>query len=60
MEKDEQGKVSMTKVTLRPHAIFSSDKKPSLTQLEKMHHQAHEQCFIANSVKSQIVTEIIR
>ena len=35
MEKDEQGKISMTKVTLRPHAIFSSEKKPSLTQLEK-------------------------
>ncbi|MCJ8294900.1 MAG: hypothetical protein MJK15_10875 [Colwellia sp.] len=59
METDAQGKIVMTKVTLRPQAIFSRDKEPSLTQLEKMHHQAYEQCFIANSVKTQIVTEII-
>ncbi|PKG81918.1 peroxiredoxin [Colwellia sp. 75C3] len=59
MEKDEQGKMAMTKVTLRPHALFSSNKEPTLLQLEKMHHQAHEQCFIANSVKTEIVTEII-
>lgn len=58
MEKDSDGNISMTKVTLRPHVQFSGDKKPTMEQLEKMHHQAHEQCFIANSVKTQIVTEI--
>lgn len=59
MEKDNEGKISMTKVTLRPNVQFSGDKKPTMEQLEKMHHQAHEQCFIANSVKTEIVTEII-
>lgn len=59
MEKDSEGKIAMTKVTLRPHVKFSGDKKPSLEQLEKMHRQSHAQCFIANSVKTQIVTEII-
>jgi len=59
MEKDDDGKVSMTKVTLRPNVKFSSDKKPTIEQLEKMHHQSHDQCFIANSVKTEIVTEII-
>jgi len=59
MEQDDEGKISMTQVTLKPHAQFSGDKKPTLLQLEKMHHQAHEQCFIANSVKTKIVTEII-
>ncbi len=59
MGKDEQGKMAMIKVTLRPFVLFSGDKKPTLVQLEKMHHQAHEQCFIANSVKTEIVTEII-
>jgi organic hydroperoxide reductase OsmC/OhrA len=49
----------MTKVTLRPHVQFSGDKKPTMEQLEKMHHQSHEQCFIANSVKTEIVTEIV-
>ena len=59
MEKGEDGKVSMTTVTLRPHVQFSGDRQPTIVQLEKMHHQSHEQCFIANSVKTEIITEII-
>jgi organic hydroperoxide reductase OsmC/OhrA len=58
MEKDNDSKMSITKVTLRPRVKFSGAKQPSLEQLEKMHHQAHEQCFIANSVKTEVVTEI--
>ena len=48
----------MTKVTLRPKVIFYSEKQPSFEQLQKMHHQSHQQCFIANSVKTEIVTGI--
>ena len=59
IEKDSDGKVSMTKVVLRPQVKFSSEKQPTMTQLEKMHHQAHELCFIANSVKTEVVTEIV-
>jgi len=59
MEKDCEGKISMTQVTLKPCVQFSGDKKPTMEQLEKMHHQSHEQCFIANSVKTEVVTEII-
>ncbi len=59
MEKDDDGNISMTKVTLRPKVDFSGDRKPTIQQLAKMHHQSHEQCFIANSVKTKIVTEII-
>ena len=59
MEKDGQGRISMTKVTLRPKVTFAGDKQPSLEQLEKIHHQAHQQCFLANSVKTEIVTQII-
>lgn len=59
MGKGEDGKMSMTQVTLKPFVKFSGNRQPSLTQLEKMHHQSHEQCFIANSVKTEIVTEII-
>ena len=59
MAKDSEGKMSMTQVTLRPFVQCSGDKQPTLAQLEKMHHQAHEQCFIANSVKTKIVTEIV-
>ena len=59
MDKDTGGKLAMTKVTLRPEVKFSGDKQPSYEQIEKMHHQSHEQCFIANSVKTEVVTEIV-
>jgi len=59
MEKDRYNKISITSVTLRPKVTFSSNKKPTREQLEKMHHQSHEQCFIANSVKTEVVTEIV-
>lgn len=59
MEKDNNGKITMTRVTLRPKVIFSGTQQPTLTQLEQLHHQSHELCFIANSVKTEVVTEII-
>ncbi len=58
MKKDSDGKMAMTKVTLRPCVVCSGEKLPTTEQLEKMHHQAHEQCFIANSVKAEIVVEM--
>ena len=57
MAIDSDGKMSMTQVTLKPHVQFSGSKKPTIEQLEKMHHQSHEQCFIANSVKTEIIVE---
>ena len=59
MEKDNNGKISMTKVTLRPRVKFSGDNQPTSEELEEMHDQSHEQCFIANSVITEVVTEII-
>ncbi|MFN3880476.1 MAG: OsmC family protein [Nitrincola lacisaponensis] len=58
MEKDQSGKISMTKVTLRPKVVFAGDRIPSREDLEKIHHMSHEQCFIANSVKTEVTTEI--
>ena len=59
MEKDSNQKVAMTKVILRPKVSFSGDKQPTLKKLEKMHAQAHSQCFIANSVKTEVVIEVV-
>jgi len=39
---------------------FANNEQPSAEQLEEMHHQAHELCFIANSVKTAIVIEIVQ
>jgi len=59
MGKDNEGNIAMTHVTLKAKVDFSGDKKPTMAQLEKIHHQAHQQCFIANSVKTKVVTEIV-
>ncbi|WP_444931908.1 OsmC family protein [Microbulbifer sp. SSSA002] len=58
MGADREGRIAMTQVTLRPLIRFSGEKQPSLEQLEKIHHLSHKQCFIANSVKTEVVTEI--
>lgn len=59
LEKNEQGRIALTKVELKPKVVFSGENQPTLEVLEKMHHQSHENCFIANSVKTQVTTEII-
>lgn len=59
MSENDAGKVAMTKVILKPKVIFSGEKQPTRELLEKIHHQSHELCFIANSVKAEVVTEII-
>ena len=58
MEKDSSGKISMTKVFLRPKVTFSDDIQPTFEEIERMHHQSHEQCFIANSVKTEVVIDL--
>ena len=55
--KDGAGKLAMTQVTLRPDARFFGDKRPAAEELAALHHEAHEQCFIANSVKTEVRCE---
>ncbi|HJU70426.1 MAG TPA: OsmC family protein [Paucimonas sp.] len=57
MDKNPQGQVAMTRITLRPKIMFSGDHLPSAEEIAAMHHQAHEQCYIANSLKADIVIE---
>jgi len=60
MEKNLQGKWAMTRVTLKPEVRFSGEKLPTHEQIEKMHHEAHEECYIANSVKTEVRCEPVR
>ena len=55
--KNDAGKLSLTRVTLRPRIIFAEGKTPDAEALQRLHHQAHENCFIANSVKTEVVIE---
>ena len=59
MGKNEAGRTAMTKITLRPQASYSGDRIPDSAIVEKMHHRAHELCFIANSVTAKIETKIV-
>ena len=59
MGKDGQGKLMVAKVTLSPRIVFSGDKRPSDADIAALHHKSHEECFIANSVKTEIVTATI-
>lgn len=58
MEKNAEGKMAVTKATLRPTTTFSGEKHPTPAELEHMHHQAHEGCFIANSVKTVVDVQL--
>jgi organic hydroperoxide reductase OsmC/OhrA len=58
MDKDVNGVEWISRVTLRPRIKFSGDNLPDYEILEKIHHRAHKLCFIANSVKTEVVTEI--
>ena len=57
MEKNAQGKLAITRITLRPRIEFSDVKAPSAAELDALHHKAHEECFIANSVRTEITVE---
>jgi organic hydroperoxide reductase OsmC/OhrA len=54
MTKNENGKLFVSKVTLDPTIEFSGDKLPTPEQIADMHHLAHKECFIANSVLTEI------
>ena len=57
LDKDPAGHLAMTRVTLRPQVAFSGEKIPSPDELRQLHERAHHACFIANSVKTEVVVE---
>lgn len=54
MEKDDSGKLAITAVTLYPEVSFVSGSAPDKRENADLHHAAHEKCFIANSVRTEI------
>lgn len=57
LAKDAVGNLAVTKVTLRPEVKFSGEKQPTTEELRQLHDRAHHACFIANSVKTEVVVE---
>lgn len=56
MGKNAQGRIAITRCTIKPKIQFVG-KVPTRAELDHLHHQAHEDCFIANSVTTEIVCE---
>lgn len=56
MEENEKGKLAITRVRLAPKVVFGS-RPPREDVLRKIHHQSHDECFIANSVTTVISVE---
>jgi organic hydroperoxide reductase OsmC/OhrA len=57
LAKNPEGKLAMTRVLLRPRVAFSGSKTPSPEEIRALHHEAHERCFLASSVKTVIDVE---
>ncbi len=57
LKKNAEGKLAISKIELRPYARFVGEKQPTPEALETMHHAAHEACFIANSIRSEVTCE---
>jgi organic hydroperoxide reductase OsmC/OhrA len=57
MGRNAEGREAMLTVTLRPEVLFSGERLPTREELADMHHKAHDECFIANSVKTEVRCE---
>lgn len=57
MKKNSAGKLAMATVTLRPEVRFSGNDVPSREDILRLHHLAHEECFLANSVRCEVLVE---
>jgi organic hydroperoxide reductase OsmC/OhrA len=57
MTRNAAGKLWMATVTLRPEVVFAGERQPTRDGALQLHHRAHAECFIANSVKSEVRCE---
>lgn len=54
MEKNSNGKLIISRVELRPQIVWGGTNIPSPTDVARLHEQAHDECFIANSIKTEV------
>ena len=57
LEKNADSKLAVTRVILRPHIEFAGDSKPTAQDLDELHQKSHDLCFIANSVRTEVMVE---
>lgn len=59
MTKNANGVPWVSLITLRPQVAYEGEKHPAAAEEADLHHRAHEQCFIANSIKTEVKVEIV-
>ena len=59
MEPIAAGKLAFSRIHLRPRIAFAGDRQPAPQDLEALHHAAHAECFIANSLKSAVIVDAV-
>jgi organic hydroperoxide reductase OsmC/OhrA len=57
MSRSAAGKLAITRVTLRPEVRFDGERWPTADQVVAMHEEAHDRCYIANSVNTDVRCE---
>jgi organic hydroperoxide reductase OsmC/OhrA len=57
MTTNDEGKKWVSKITLRPVIEWGGEKIPTSEEVAELHHRAHEECYIANSIKSEVVVK---
>lgn len=57
LERREDKKLAMMRVELHPRVTFAPGHEPEAATLARLHHHAHDQCFIANSITTEVVVE---
>ena len=60
MTVNENGVRWVSDITLNPQIIYSGDRLPAEKDEELLHHLAHEQCFVANSIKTKVLVRARR
>jgi organic hydroperoxide reductase OsmC/OhrA len=55
MTKEDDGTQWISRITLDPQVAWSGETRPSVEEIAEMHHEAHRGCYIANSIKSEVI-----
>jgi organic hydroperoxide reductase OsmC/OhrA len=58
--KNEEGRTGITRIVLRPAIVFSGEKVPTPEEENALHEEAHSLCYIANSIRSEVVVEAVQ
>ena len=57
MAPNADGRMAVTRVTLYPAVRYGGERRPDAAEQARLHHEAHDNCYIANSVKSEVRCE---